>query len=640
MEPELEDPEFKREYRRQPDKNKSKLLSLASRQRSLLNKNYRNKQLNEAKMNELKRRQKKLEDLNKKAYENTRIDQMEKNNVDPKMIEAARIRLEESLSESSASDSELVDKRRAKERAVKRKLNISDKFFHGRPIITKPPIHPFSFNIYSFDYHTQDNSQLKKPKKKKKRKNEEKRLPPKPAPIPPKPNNQLTKTFMMRRLPQIMDGQIAQKSNETNKQIEDLKNAMSSQTDILNQMLLEFNSYDRRKRLEGALKEEDKYKMELKFDQYDRHHKAVRGIEDLQNKLKSASTGAGLARLRAGFAQDRLMDEFKKELERGRGRRKGGLSDAGRRSLQNFKPNQGPIVIEEGGGDTQSEYYRERKERRRKRKEERRRRKEKRREGRRAARRCPDPEEIKKLTENLVQKKLEEALSRPGDDPRKGIPAPYEPNLVQEVNGVTLVNDPRDPNSAPLVVMPDDSSRQSSERKRPKRTKRSARKRRKDPVENLMDKMMLLNMMKNMKNQPDSESSEDSGGDSELPMLIPVFDSPYQQFGGDPAFRPPDQRRGPSERAETEKEELEAGEELPLMFADTNNPARKPPLEEADEEVKVSALGPLDLEEVPEIDNPILEIGTKLLFWLKICFFSKKIFLNCFDFFARTCRFR
>lgn len=71
---------------------------------------YRAKQLNKAKMNQLMANQSYLESNNKEMMKNDRVEMMEKNQIDPKIIEAARIRMENSDDTSESDDSAIIEK--------------------------------------------------------------------------------------------------------------------------------------------------------------------------------------------------------------------------------------------------------------------------------------------------------------------------------------------------------------------------------------------------------------------------------------------------------------------------------------------------------------------------------------------------
>lgn len=99
---------------------------------------------------------------------------MEENNLDPKIIEAAKIRMENDDSESD--DSILLDKEEMKKRVVKKRLNLSDKFFRGDDMIKKPPVNPYSF--YTYENFEEAGFQPRKRKKKRKKKRSQPQMDP------------------------------------------------------------------------------------------------------------------------------------------------------------------------------------------------------------------------------------------------------------------------------------------------------------------------------------------------------------------------------------------------------------------------------------------------------------------------------
>lgn len=114
---------------------------------------YRAKQLNKAKMNQLMANQSYLESNNKEMMKNDRVEMMEKNQIDPKIIEAARIRMENSDDTSESDDSAIIEKQHARDQNRNARVDIVDKVFHGRPLMLKPPINPYSFNSYNHIPH-------------------------------------------------------------------------------------------------------------------------------------------------------------------------------------------------------------------------------------------------------------------------------------------------------------------------------------------------------------------------------------------------------------------------------------------------------------------------------------------------------
>jgi hypothetical protein len=123
-------------------------------------------------MNQIKINQEHLEKMNKDMMKNSNIEMMEKNKIDPKLIESAKLRME--YSDSDSDDTAVIEKEHMKQTVIKKKLNISDQFFHGRPLIKKPPLNAHAFNSYTHvieNLSGKDEVIEKKKKKKKKSKN-------------------------------------------------------------------------------------------------------------------------------------------------------------------------------------------------------------------------------------------------------------------------------------------------------------------------------------------------------------------------------------------------------------------------------------------------------------------------------------
>lgn len=77
--------------------------------------------------------------------------------------------------------------------------------------------------------------------------------------------------------------------------------------------------------------------LEAKFDEYDRMHKLRRNINSMKDDLERQAPQAGLHKFRAHYIQDRLMHEFKNQIESVKNSRSSRFANAGRRSLQNFR---------------------------------------------------------------------------------------------------------------------------------------------------------------------------------------------------------------------------------------------------------------------------------------------------------------
>lgn len=502
MEKKLDDQElnWKKTFTQLNGSNKEKMLNLAEKQKTLLDKQYRQNQINKTKMEEKMRRQEKLEKLNKEAFRNAQVDMMEQNQIDPKIIEAARLRAEDS-DDSESDDEVIIHKKKVKERTVKKKLNLSDNFFHGRPLIRKPPINPFSFNIYEQAEGEEPEQEIVVKKKKKKKK--------KKQIYPPYPFMHPQMSYPgMQFMPNGNNngngsGNGASNNNDNSDAIAELQRAMSMQNKLLGNMVDQFGKMKDQRNMKRMMHDEDLANMNLKFDEFDRHHNAVRGINTLKNDLDRASNDAGLARIRAGFAQEQMMDEFRKQIDEAK---RTNFRNVGMRSLKNFHAN--PIIIDDTISDRRS------------------RRKKKKKKKKRQPRRQPnqplyDEQQIKKLTDKLVKEKLKEAMNSRAEPSNRIAPAYNQPpqkrdnSIINGPNGLTIIK-PKGPNEQPMVIMPDKASTVYS---------KSSKKSRKNynPMDDFMNKMLMMNMMNQMNKNEPKRNREPTYGDDEA-ILIPLID--------------------------------------------------------------------------------------------------------------------
>lgn len=167
--------------------------------------------------------------------------------------------------------------------------------------------------------------------------------------------------FNNNKQPQIIQQPITAPTVDNSDAITELQKAMSLQNNLLGSMLDEFGKIKERQDMKKLRQDEEFAQMEMKFDEFDRHHNAVRGINALKNDLDKASNEAGLARIRAGFAQERMMDEFKRQIEEVK---RTNFRDIGMRSLKNFN-NEPNVIYQDVVSDRRS---RKKKKKRRKRK--------------------------------------------------------------------------------------------------------------------------------------------------------------------------------------------------------------------------------------------------------------------------------
>lgn len=492
--------------------NKEKMLKLAEKQREVLDQQYRQAKMNKAKMEEKQRRQEKLSQMNKEGYRNNQIELMERNQIDPKIIEAARIRAEDS-DESESDDEIIIEKKKRKQEVVKKKLNLSDNFFHGNPLIKKPPINPFSFNIYEQVDNQQEDPEpeiivKKKKKKKKKREN---------YPIMPFFHPDMLKGINAdKNLPIVQQPQIIDNSDS----IAELQKAMSLQNNLLGNMLQEFGKMKEKEDWRKMKQSEDILQMEMKFNEFDRHHNAVRGINALKNDLDKASNEAGLARIRAGYAQEEMMNEFRKQIDEVK---RMDFGKIGMRSLKNFHNPVGPIIIDDGYSDD-----------RRERKKKKKRKKEKKNKGNLRPQnneKLYNEDDVRKITDKLVKEKLKEALEarennnqRENKQPdifRERMDSQPQQQFIQGPNGITIVKS-KNKNEAPLIIMPEDgkSTTLSSKTGTSKYSRR-----RYNPMDDFMNKMLMMNLMNQKQQRKKSRSnSRRKYKDEEEAIVIPLID--------------------------------------------------------------------------------------------------------------------
>lgn len=560
--------------------NKEKLLKLAEKQKSLLDKQYRQKQINKAKMTEKIRRQEKLDKLNKEAYRNSQIDMMEENKLDPKMIEAARIRAEDS-DESESDDEIIIERKKKKEQVVKKKLNLSDNFFHGRPLIKKPPIHPFSFNFYAKQPAEEPEDDIVVRKKKKKKKKKRRERDPYPYPMMPMMNPN-----MFNNIPQQVNQAPVVDNSDA---IAELQKAMSLQNNLLGNMLDEFGKVKERQDLKKLQQDEEFAQMEMRFSEFDRHHNAVRGITSLKNDLDRASNEAGLARIRAGFTQERMMDEFRKQIDEVK---RTNFRDIGMRSLKNFNTGpQAPQVIYQddlsyGGG---------RRPRKRKKKKKK-------------PKRIKQPtnqgplyseEQVKKITDRIVKEKLKEAMEARSSLPQEnqninksqyqGRERKKREEVIQGPGGITILNNPGE---APMVIMPDEKASTVISSKTGS-TRRSRKKY--NPMDDFMNKMMMMNMM-NMMNQKKRSRTPKKEKKEEEAILIPLIDE--EMF----------QKKTKKKKKKKKKKKQRAGVEIDPP-RDNLKDGFDFPMEGTQSTFKVDPLEVLDYDDPPEFENQPNKIG-------------------------------
>lgn len=324
----LKELDYNKKYIAQSSQNKNKMQSLANKQKSRQDLEYRTKEINNARMNQIKINQKRLEQINKDMIKNSNAEMMEKNHLDPKIIEAARIRMENSDSESD--DSILLEKDHQKRRVVKQKLNLADKFFHGDPLIKKPPLHPYSFNTYTHVIDRTTDSQRRKKKKKKKKGMD-------PADFlklmqmnqnGSQKQNPMMKTTFLKQL---------SKGNGMNQDALDrLSKQMWDQKDMLNDINNRMTHLQREKDLKNQRRNDELMKIDVRFDEYDRHHRMRRKVDDMREELEKQANIAGINRIRAVHGQDQLMNEFKNQLQDVQNQRNSRFQNFGRRSLGNF----------------------------------------------------------------------------------------------------------------------------------------------------------------------------------------------------------------------------------------------------------------------------------------------------------------